>query len=126
MGEFDLGCLRLQKKYRSHFEIIASIIKAAKDNGAPRFSLMKHASTNYAQLRKYLDPLVQLGFLEIVAGKNCLSYRASEKGLAFLQQYNILQDMLLSTHVNLVPKDGHPHVIIVKAAGALNAWKIER
>lgn len=94
MRELNLGCLRLQKKYRGHFEIMASIIEAMKDNGVARFSLIKHISTNCTQLNKYLDPLIEMGFIEVNIKEGRILYRASEKGLAFLKQYYVLQEML--------------------------------
>lgn len=94
MRELDLSCLRLQKKYRGHFEIMASIIEAMKDSSVARFSLIKHASTNCSQLDKYLNPLIEMGFIEISIKEDRILYRASEKGLAFLKQYYILQEML--------------------------------
>jgi predicted transcriptional regulator len=97
------NCLPLQKKYRSQMEIIALILEAAGDNGAALYSLMKRTSINYAQLKKYLPSLIKIGFIEAKVGDGKISFRASERGLAFLRQYNILRDMLLSAYVGNKP-----------------------
>lgn len=101
--EFELNCLPLQKKYRSQMEIIALLLEAAGDNGAALYSLMKRTGINYAQLKKYLPSLIKIGFIEAEVGDGKISFRASERGLAFLRQYNILRDMLLSAYVNNKP-----------------------
>jgi len=100
MANYTMGLssswLPLQKKYRSRIEIIALILEAVKYTGAARYSLMKHTSINYAQLKKYLKPLTKIGFIEMCRKEDKVLYMASEKGLAFLRQYNVLRDMLLS------------------------------
>lgn len=97
--ESDLICLSLQKKYRSQMEIIALILEAAGSNGAGLYSLMKRTSINYAQLKKYLPSLTKIGFLEAEIREGKISFRVSERGFAFLRQYNILRDMLLSAYM---------------------------
>lgn len=87
----------LHKKYRSHFEILALILEAVKGNNASPSSIMKHTSTNHKQLKKYLGSLTETGFIETNIEEGRVSYRASEKGLAFLRQYYILLGMLLGT-----------------------------
>jgi len=86
----------LHKKYRGHFEIIALLLEAVKDNGATRFSIMTHAGINYNQLKKYLHSLTEIGFIEIDKKEDQYLYRTSEKGLDFLRQYYVLLGMLLS------------------------------
>lgn len=90
--------LNLNKKYRSHFEIVALMLEAMRDNGATRFSIMKYTSINSAQLKKYLRFLTEMGFIEMDIKASRLLYRASEKGLAYLRQYQVLLGMLLSAY----------------------------
>lgn len=90
--------LNLNKKYRSHFEIAALMLEAMRDNGATRFSIMKYTSINSAQLKKYLRFLTEMGFIEMDIKASRLLYRASEKGLAYLRQYQVLLGMLLSAY----------------------------
>lgn len=86
----------LHKKYRGHFEIIALLLEAVKDNGATRFSIMKHASINYNQVKKYLPSLTEIGFIKTAKKGDQCFYRTTEKGLDFLRQYYVLLGMLLN------------------------------
>jgi predicted transcriptional regulator len=88
----------LFKKYRSHFEITALVLEAARDDSATGFSIMTHASINCAQLKKYLQFLTEIGFINVGIKEGRVLYRASEKGLEFLKQYYILLEMLFSTY----------------------------
>ena len=88
--------LPLHKKYRGRLEIIALLLEAVKDNGATKFSIMKHANTNYKQLKKYLRTLTEIGFIKMDKKEDRCLYRTSEKGLNFLRQYYVLLGMLLS------------------------------
>jgi predicted transcriptional regulator len=90
--------LNLSKKYRSHFEIIASILDATKCNSGDRYFLMKHTGINYAQLKKYLGSLIRMGFVEIRMREQRILYCATEKGLAFLSQYYVLLEMLINAY----------------------------
>jgi len=92
----DLFGSPLHKKYRGHFEIIALLLEAVKDNGATRFSIMKHANTNYYQIKKYLCSLTEIGFIKMDKKEDQCFYRTTEKGLDFLRQYYVLLGMLLS------------------------------
>jgi len=93
----------LHKKYRGHFEIIALLLEAVKDNGATGFSIMKHASINYNQLKKYLHSLTEIGFIDIDRKEEQCFYRTTEKGLDFLRQYYVLLGMLLNAFARNKP-----------------------
>ena len=95
--ELNLYCLAWRKKNRSHFEIMASMIEAVKDNGKSGYSLLKHTCTSSAQLKKYLESLTEMGFIETDIKDGRVLYRASEKGLDFLGQYYVLLGKMLST-----------------------------
>jgi predicted transcriptional regulator len=105
--DHDMSCLPLQsryrlcgfplgKKYRSHFEIIALMVEAVKDGGQARFSIMKHANVNSGQLNKFLNSLIEMGFIQEGVKDGKVVYRASERGLDFLRQYYVLLSMLLA------------------------------
>jgi len=111
-GTFNYS--NLIKKYRSHFEITALVLEAVKNNGATRFSILKHASTNCAQLNKYLHFLTEIGFIKVNLKEGQALYRASEKGLEFLRQYYILLEMLFNAYtqnkqVNIVCQAAIPN-----------------
>ncbi|NWG11600.1 hypothetical protein HXY33_07665 [Candidatus Bathyarchaeota archaeon] len=96
--EFSLISLSLDNKYRSHIEIIALILEALKCGDAGRYSLMKHTSVNYSQLKKYLKLLGKIGFIETNIKEGSVLYKTSELGIAYLRQYSILRDMLLGAY----------------------------
>jgi predicted transcriptional regulator len=88
----------MQKRYRDTFEILAMMIEAVKENrgnGAPRFSIMRNTSINSAQLKRYLNSLSEMGFIEVNNIGNKTVYKATDRGLDFLKQYNILQRIIL-------------------------------
>ncbi|MDI6848092.1 MAG: winged helix-turn-helix domain-containing protein [Candidatus Bathyarchaeia archaeon] len=89
--------LNFNKKYRSHFEIIALIIETIKSRGVAQHSVMRHANINYMQLKKYLGSLAEMDFIEVKRENSSILYKATEKGLAFLRQYYVLLGMLLGT-----------------------------
>ena len=88
----------MQKRYRNTFEIFAMMIDAVKENkgkGTPRFSIMRNTSINSAQLKRYLESLSDMGFVEVGNAGDRVVYRATDRGLDFLRQYNILQRLML-------------------------------
>ena len=94
--EPNLHCLVWRKKNRSHFEIIASMLEAMRDNSRALYPIMKHAGSNYTELKKYLNSLTEIGFIEKDIKQGRVLYRASEKGLNFLRQYYVLLGMLFN------------------------------
>lgn len=76
---------------------MALILDAARNGGATFYSIVKRTKINYKQLKRYLPSLIKMGFIETEIKESEISFRVSENGLAFLRQYNILRDMLLST-----------------------------
>ncbi|MDH5624297.1 MAG: winged helix-turn-helix domain-containing protein [Candidatus Bathyarchaeota archaeon] len=75
---------------RSTFEIIAEILKVAK-NGAKKTRIMYACGLSYRFVEKYLALLLETGLLRI--GN---SYHTTEKGIRFLQNYQTM-DLLLKT-----------------------------
>lgn len=85
--------LQTCKKYRGHFEIIALILDAARNRYVTRFSIVKYAKINYAQLKKYLRVLVEMRFIEVHLINGRVLYRTSVEGINFLRQYDALLGM---------------------------------
>ncbi len=104
--KYCLCDLPLHKKYRSHFEIMALILEATKDDGEARFSIMTHASINFKQLKEFLNCLIEMGFIDMDMKEGRVLYRANERGLSFLRQYHVLLEMLLNRRAQ-----GNPHNI---------------
>jgi predicted transcriptional regulator len=100
VSQFHIVATPLQKRYRSSFEIFAMMIEAVKENngnGAPKFSIMRNTSINSAQLKKYLRSLSEMGFVELDNAGDRVVYRATDRGIDYLRQYNILQRMMFGT-----------------------------
>jgi len=88
-----------RKKHRGHLEIAASILGAVKDNGATVYYIWKHAGSSFAETKKYLKALTELGFIETDIEEGQALYIASEKGLEFLRQYDVLLEMMSNASV---------------------------
>ncbi len=85
-----------EKKYRSNLEIAAMMLEAVRGNGTPPFSIMRRTSVNSKQLKKYMGSLTAMGFVEVDSDGHRFVYKATNKGLEFLKQYNVLQRMMLT------------------------------
>lgn len=83
-----------QKKYRNNMEIAALMLEAVRGPGIAKFSIMKRTSVNSAQLREYLISLTEIGFIEVDCEGDRAIYKATDRGLEFLKQYNVLQRMI--------------------------------
>lgn len=70
-------------------EIAAGILEIAK-NGSRKTRIMYLGNLSFDLLQKYLGMLVNLGLLEIRNGEDRV-YVATEKGRAFLEDFNELQ-----------------------------------
>lgn len=107
----SLTCLLSCKNYaraqshRTALELVALILEAAQKNPATHCSLMKYTGTNYIQVKKYLELLTDIGFIETDTRNDKVSYEISVRGLAFLRQYRILRDMLLNAYYGKKPID---------------------
>lgn len=78
-------------------DIIASLISLSID-GAGTTKLIYECNLNYSQFRKYIDYLVDEGFLQKNTKgnrrKNHEAYQATNKGIEFLNDYRRLNEIL--------------------------------
>lgn len=81
-------------KYRSSFEVIASILEAARNGGVGQYAIITKAGLTHLQFKKYLESLTEIGFIETSAENGKLWYKANKRGLDFLAQYYSLLEML--------------------------------
>ncbi len=93
------------KRYRSSFEIIASILEVTCGK-ISRFAIANRLKTNYMLLHKYLDYLVRIGFIDVEYDSRQIFYRTSQRGIEFLRLYHNLLKMLsdaieAKVHVNI-------------------------
>ena len=79
---------------RSNIEIIGDMLRAG-ENGAGKTHIMYSANMSYSQIQKYLDFLVNQGFINKVdMGYPTATYQVTESGLKLLQLINNLSEML--------------------------------
>lgn len=79
----------IKGRNRSRLEIFYSIIDVARsDIGKTR--IMYGAVLSYEQMTDYLAELTDLGFIQPIESEGSMMYRATEKGRAFMEQYDRL------------------------------------
>ena len=82
---------------RSNIEIIADMLRVG-ENGAGKTEIMYTANMSYSQIQKYLDYLVNQGFINKVNIDNTMiAYQVTESGLKLLKTIDMLMEMLEST-----------------------------
>jgi predicted transcriptional regulator len=80
-------------KRRDKLYIIAEILETAKD-GVLKTQIMYGANLSFTQLNDYLSFMLKSELLEKVLLNNREVYRATEKGMNFLQRYREITELL--------------------------------
>jgi len=79
---------------RSNIEIIADMLRVG-ENGAGKTEIMYTANMSYSQIQKYLDYLVNQGFINKVNMDNTMvAYQVTDTGLKLLKAIDTLMEML--------------------------------
>jgi predicted transcriptional regulator len=79
---------------RSDIKIIADMLRVG-EKGAGKTEIMYTANMSYSQIQKYLDYLVNQGFINKVnLGNTMTAYRVTESGLQLLRAIDNLVAML--------------------------------
>jgi predicted transcriptional regulator len=82
---------------RSNIEIIADMLRVG-ENGAGKTEIMYTANMSYSQIQKYLDYLVNQGFvIKVNMDNTMVAYQVTENGLKLLKAIDTLMDMLKNT-----------------------------
>jgi len=79
-------------KNRSKTDIVGLILEVANVEGATKTKIMYKAFLSYSQLKEYLAMLMENNLLEFEEGRQF--YRATEKGIRFLQMYAQVHEMM--------------------------------
>ena len=100
-GEVVAGIGKKQRSVtgqrRSNIEIIADMLRVG-ENGAGKTEIMYTANMSYSQIQKYLEYLVNQGFINKVNLDNTMvAYQVTDSGLKLLKTIDMLMDMLNST-----------------------------
>ncbi|MHB8105351.1 MAG: winged helix-turn-helix domain-containing protein [Dehalococcoidales bacterium] len=79
---------------RSNVEIIADMLRVG-ENGAGKTEIMYSANMSYSQIQKYLDYLMNQGFVNKVDMDNTMvAYQVTDSGFKLLKAIDTLMDML--------------------------------
>jgi predicted transcriptional regulator len=79
---------------RSNIEIIADMLRVG-ENGAGKTEIMYSANMSYSQIQKYLDYLVNQGFIDKVnMGNTMVAYQVTDNGMKLLKAIDTLMAML--------------------------------
>ena len=78
-------------KYRSRTELASNILEAAND-GATKTKIMYKAFLSYAQLKEYLNVLIENNLLAYYSGDG--TYKTTAKGIKFLDTTRQLGGLL--------------------------------
>ena len=83
---------------RSNIEIIADMLRVG-ENGAGKTEIMYTANMSYNQIQKYLEYLVNQGFIKKVnIDETMIAYQVTESGLKLLKTIDTLMEMLESAN----------------------------
>jgi len=79
---------------RSNIEIIADMLRVG-ENGAGKTEIMYTANMSFSQIQRYLDYLVNQGFVNKVNMDNTMvAYQVTESGFKLLKAIDTLMNML--------------------------------
>jgi len=79
---------------RSNIEIIADMLRVG-ENGAGKTEIMYSANMSYSQIQRYLDYLVNQGFVNKMKMDNAMvAYQVTDSGLKLLKAIDTLMTML--------------------------------
>ncbi len=88
-----LELLDSKSKRRDKLIIMTEIIGIAK-NGTSKTHIMFKANLSFSQLNQYISLLLQSGLLEVVCHGDKQTYRATSKGMEFMEKQCAIIDMI--------------------------------
>jgi predicted transcriptional regulator len=86
-------------KRRDKLFIIAEILDIAKE-GSLKTQIMYRANLSFTQLNDYISFMLRIGLLDKILENDRETYRATEKGVDFLQRYREITDLLKTEEDN--------------------------
>jgi predicted transcriptional regulator len=97
-GKQILGNAEIQRtavgRRRSNIEIIADMLRVG-ENGAGKTEIMYTANMSYSQIQKYLEYLVNQGFVtKVNTDHTMIAYQVTDSGLKLLKAIDTLMVML--------------------------------
>jgi predicted transcriptional regulator len=86
-------------KRRDKLFIMAEILDIAKE-GSLKTQIMYRANLSFTQLNDYLNFMLRISLLEKILENDRETYRATEKGVDFLQRYREITELLKTEEDN--------------------------
>jgi predicted transcriptional regulator len=86
-------------KRRDKLHIVAEILEIARE-GSLKTQVMYRANLSFTQLNDYLRFMLKINLLERVLENDREIYRATSKGVDFLQRYREINELLKSEEEN--------------------------
>ena len=83
-------------KRRDRLFIIAEILEIARD-GTLKTQIMYRANLSFTQLNDYLKFMLKINLLGKIVENDKEKYKATQKGLDFIQRYNEISELLKTT-----------------------------
>jgi predicted transcriptional regulator len=90
MWDINIGQLLL--RYRSRYEIVASILKSCS-GGVKKTKIMYGATLSYTQLKEYLPSLERSAL--VIHDEEKQLYKLTGKGLHFLNSFDEIDELML-------------------------------
>lgn len=87
------------QKRRDKLYIIAEILEIAKE-GTLKTQIMYRANLSFTQLNNYLNFMLKINLMEKIMQNDREVYKATEKGLDFLQRYREITELLRTENQN--------------------------
>lgn len=91
--------LRISQKRRDKLYIIAQILELTRD-GILKTQIMYRANLSFTQVNEHLNFMLRINLLERFTEDGKEFYRATEKGLIFLQRYREINELLKADDFN--------------------------
>ena len=83
--------------YRNKTDVAIQILETANGGGVTKYQISYEAFLNYSQLNEILPMLIENGLLSYESTMR--TFKTTEKGLAFLQTYNQMNEVLMERQV---------------------------
>jgi predicted transcriptional regulator len=112
MNTWGLNSTSTASKRRDKLYIVAEILEIVRD-GVLKTQIMYRANLSFTQLNDYLKFMIKNELIEKMFITNKEVYRATEKGLDFLQRYREITELLKeeNDHVKNNVKMPPPHLL---------------
>jgi predicted transcriptional regulator len=94
------------RERRSNIEVIADVLRLGQ---AGKTEIMHGANMSYSQLQKYLEFLMEGGFMERVSSETSIAtYKTTKDGRNLLKAIEVLLDMLYQGNIYGAPDSVTP------------------